>query len=71
MEAFLGPEGRRRLMLRQLDNEKLFTLYDSDLVLRLHNTRNLKDTRKILPEFKHFLNEQKPSTDLVKSYLLI
>ena len=56
-------------MLRQLDNDGLFTLYDSDLVLRLHNEKNLKDTRKILTEFKQFLNEQKPSSDLAKSYL--
>ncbi|MBT7092424.1 MAG: tyrosine-type recombinase/integrase [Bacteroidetes bacterium] len=69
LEAFLGPEGRRRLMLRQLDNEKLFTLYDSDLVLRLHNEKNLKDTRKILAEFKRFLGDRKPSGDLAKSYL--
>ena len=56
-------------MLRQLDNEKLFTLYDSDLVLRLHNEKNLKDTRKILAEFKRFLGDRKPSGDLAKSYL--
>jgi len=69
LEAFLGPEGRRRLKLRQLNNNELFKLYDSDLALRLHNPKNLEDTRKILSEFKQFLNEQKPSTDLAKSYL--
>ena len=55
--------------MRQLDNDELFTLYDSDLVLRLHNEKNLKDTRRILAEFKEFLNNRKPSGDLAKSYL--
>ena len=55
--------------MRQLNNEELFKLYDSDLVLRLHNEKNLKDTRRILAEFKDFLNNRKPSGDLAKSYL--
>ena len=38
-------------MLRQMNNEDLFQLYDSDLVLRLHNAKNLADTRKILTRF--------------------
>ena len=45
LEVLLGSEGRRRLMLRQMNNEDLFQLYDSDLVLRLHNAKNLADTR--------------------------
>jgi len=47
LEILLGPEGRRRLQLRHLTNDQLFQLYD-DLVLRLHNAKNLTDTRKIL-----------------------
>ncbi len=39
-------------MLKQMNNEDLFQLYDSDLVLRLHNAKNLADTRKILTRFK-------------------
>ena len=56
-------------MLRQSDNDDLFTLYDSDLMLRLHNKKNLRDTRKILAEFKEFLNVRKPTADLAKVYL--
>ncbi len=56
-------------MLRQMNNEDLFQLYDSDLVLRLHNAKNLADTRKILTRFKKHLGEYPPSPELVKSFL--
>ncbi len=56
-------------MLRQMNNEDLFKLYDSDLVLRLHNAKNLNDTRKILTRFKESLGDYPPSHDLVKSFL--
>jgi len=35
LEVLLGPEGRRRLELRDKTNDELFTLYDADLVLRV------------------------------------
>ncbi|MFC1914640.1 tyrosine-type recombinase/integrase [Chloroflexota bacterium] len=56
-------------MLRQMNNEDLFRLYDSDLVLRLHNEKNLSDTRKLLDRFKQCLGKYPPSHDLVKSFL--
>jgi site-specific recombinase XerD len=56
-------------MLRQMNNGDLFQLYDSDLVLRLHNTKNLADTRKILTKFKEHLGDYPPSPELVKSFL--
>ena len=31
-------------MLRNLPNTELIHLYDSELVLRLHNAKNLRDT---------------------------
>jgi integrase len=65
----LGPEGRRRLMLRRLDNDDLFKLYDSDLVLRLRNTKNLSDTRKMLARFKEYSNGYPPSPELAKAFL--
>ena len=34
--------------MRHMTNEDLFRLYDSDLVLRLHNHKDLSDTRKML-----------------------
>ena len=49
LEILLGPEGRRRLMLRQMNNEDLFQLYDSDLVLRLHNAKNLAENASKVP----------------------
>jgi len=69
LEALLGPEGRRRLELRHMTNEGLFKLYDSDLVLRLHNTKNLSDTRKVLARFKEYLNGYPLSAELAKGFL--
>jgi site-specific recombinase XerD len=69
IEALLGPEGRRRLMLRRMTNEGLFQLYDSDLVLRLHSPKNLSDTRKFLARFNQYLGNYPPSPDLSKSFL--
>ena len=69
LEAVLGPEGRRRLMLRHLDKDNLFKLYDSDLVLRLRNAKNLSDTRKMLTRFKEYLNGYPPSPELTKGFL--
>ena len=56
-------------MLRNLDNANLFKLYDSDLVLRLRNAKNLSDTRKMLTRFKEYLNNNPPSPELAKAFL--
>ena len=56
-------------MLRQMNNEDRFQLYASDLVLRLHNTKKLADTRKILTRFKEYLGAYPPSPELAKSFL--
>jgi len=47
LEALLGPEGRRRLELRHKSNDKLFGLYDAELVLRIRNERNLEQERQL------------------------
>ncbi len=52
-----------------MTNNELFQLYDSDLVLRLYNAKNLSDTRKILTKFKQYLNDFPPSTELAKGFL--
>ncbi len=65
----LGTEGKRRLRLRHMTNEELFKLYDNDLVLRLHNVKNLSDTRKILTRFNQYLNNFPPSPELAKGFL--
>ena len=56
-------------MLRQLQNDELFQLYDSDLIMRLHNAKNLNDTRKMLARFKDYLNGFPPSPELAKEFL--
>jgi hypothetical protein len=65
----LGPEGKRRLKFRNLPNEELFRLYDSELVLRLHDAKNLSDTRKTLVRFKVHLGQYTPSVELAKGFL--
>jgi integrase/recombinase XerD len=55
--------------LKHLNNEELFQLYDSDLVLRLRNAKNLSDTRKLLSRFKCHLNGFPPSPELAKASL--
>jgi hypothetical protein len=55
-------------MLRQLNKYDLFELYDSDLVLRLRNTKNLSDTRKMLARFRTYLNGRPPSPELAKRF---
>jgi integrase len=52
-----------------MKNEELFKLYDSELILRLHNKKNLRDTRTILTKFKNYLGEFPPSPELAKSFL--
>jgi len=56
-------------MLRHLNKDNLFKLYDSDLVLRLRNAKNLSDTRKMLTRFKEYLNGYSPSPELAKGFL--
>ena len=52
-----------------MTNDELFKLYDSDIVLRLHNSKNLSDTRKTLARFKEHLGQYPPSPELAKSFL--
>ncbi len=55
--------------MRQMSNRELFKRYDSELLLRLHNRRNLSDTRRILGRFEEFLGGRPPSVDLAKEFL--
>ena len=64
----MGPEGKRKLKLETFQRP-VIRLYDSELVLRLHNAKNLRDTRKILAHFKEHLGNFPPSAELAKSFL--
>ena len=55
--------------MRQMDNRDLFKRYDSELLLRLHNRKNLGDTRKMLGRFEVFLDGRSPSVDIAKEFL--
>jgi hypothetical protein len=52
------------LALRNLPNAELTRLYDSELVLKLHNPKNLRDTRKVLSHFMSYLGAYPPSSEL-------
>jgi len=65
----LGPEGRRRLALKHKTNDELFTLYDAELILKGHSTRNLEMERRLLTRFHSYLNNYPPSPELAKGFL--
>jgi len=55
--------------LKRLPNDELLQLYDSELVLRIRNIRNLSQERRLLAKFKQHLNGYAPSPELAKSFL--
>jgi integrase/recombinase XerD len=57
-------------MLRNLPNTELTRLYDSELVLKLHNAKNLRDTRNVLARYMSHLGAYPPSPELAKSFLV-
>jgi integrase/recombinase XerD len=56
-------------MLRNQPNTELARLYDSELVLKLHNAKNLRDMRTVLSRFMSHLGAYPPSPELAKSFL--
>ena len=50
-------------------NSELFTLYDSELTLRIRNLRNLDNERRLLAKFRQYLNGFPPSVELAKGFL--
>ncbi|MFC1939791.1 tyrosine-type recombinase/integrase [Chloroflexota bacterium] len=67
--ASIDPDYARRLQMRQMSNRDLFKRYDPELLLRLHNRKNLSDTRNTLKNFEAFLDGRSPSRDLAKEFL--
>ena len=69
MLIIMGPEGRRRLELKYVSNDKLFTMYQAELILRIRNERNLKNIINFLDKFKDYLGQYPPSEPLCKAFL--
>ena len=44
-------------------------LYDSELILRVHNARTLESDRRLLAKFHEYLNGFPPSSELAKGFL--
>ena len=57
------------MTLRNLPNTELARLYDSELILKLQNPKNLRDTRNVLSCFMNYLGAYPPSPELAKSFL--
>ena len=55
--------------LRSLSNDKLFAMYEADLVLRIRNEKNLNNILQLLNRFKDYLGEYPPSEQLAKGFL--
>jgi len=65
----MDPDLTRRLELKQMSNHELSQRYDIELVLRLNNPKNLRDTRNRLAEFEEYLDGHPPLPDLAKAFL--
>jgi len=57
------------LALKHKTNDELFTLYNAELILKVHNTRNLEMERRLLAKFHSYLNNYPPSPELAKGFL--
>jgi len=55
--------------LKELPTEKVFTMYQADLILRIGNQKNLKSILNFLSHFREYLGEFPPSSELAKSFL--
>ncbi len=55
--------------LRNLPNDKLFMLYEAELILRIRNEKNLQNILSLLTRFKDYLGEYPPSEQLAKGFL--
>ena len=69
LEVLLGTEGKRKLRLRHKSNEELFTLYDSQLVMKHRSRDALEEARRVLRHFKRYLGDCPPSSELATGFL--
>ena len=69
LDLLFEPELRRRLMVRQMSNGKLFLKYQPELRLRIHNEINLKNDIALLDKLREFLGDSRPSPSLAKEFL--
>jgi len=53
----------------KMSNDELLRRYDTELVLKIRNKRNLRYDRKLLERFKDYIGNSPPSPSLVKSFI--
>ena len=56
-------------MLKEKSNEELFSLYKTELSLRIRNQSNLARYHQLLDQFQQFLGDNPPSSVLAKNFL--
>jgi integrase len=69
LEMILGTDGKRKLRLRHKPNGELFTLYDSQLILKHSSHDALDEARRVLGHFKAYLGEYPPTPELAAGFL--
>jgi integrase len=69
LEMLLGNEGKRKLRLHQKPNSELFSLYDSQLILKHRSPEALQEARRVLGHFRTHLGEFSPSPELAAGFL--
>lgn len=70
LELLLTSEARRRLRLRNKTNEELFTLFQAELLLKVHNPRNLQSEIRLLAKFQEHLGEAPPTPERARQFLV-
>lgn len=53
------------MALKDKPNSEIFSLYDNNPILRIHNAKNLRDTRNWLTEFREYPEES--NKDAIRS----
>ncbi len=65
----LGTDGKRKLRLRRKTNSELFSLYDSQLILKHRSQAAVEEARRVLGHFKDYLEEYPPTPELAAGFL--
>ncbi len=55
--------------MMQMSNDELYQRYDTELVLKIRNRRNLRYDRQLLEKFRNYIGHLPPSPSLVKGFI--
>ena len=69
LEMILGTDGKRKLRLRRKPNSELFSLYDSQLILKHRSQDALEEARRVLRHFQTYLGQWSPDPEQAVAFL--